>query len=210
MAQPKQPTDLSFLNCGGTLSDRDIKLALEQNYLDVQSPYPLNIQPSSIDVHLGKNILVFARRRIGDGAIDLKKPIDDFMEYEVIPPNKGAVLHPREFILGVTEEWVSMPPQLSANVDGKSSLGRLGLVVHATAGFIDPGFHGHITLEITNLTEQPLIVYPGMPVGQIRFNVLTSPAQHLYGAKVLGTKKYRNEYSANPMPIASQYWKNFK
>lgn len=198
----------SFLQSGGVLSDRDIKQALDVKLLQIKTPFPLLLQPSSIDVHLAPTILTFSRRRVKDAVIDLKKPVDDYMDYEVISPIKGAVIHPREFILGVTSEWFALSNQLLANIEGKSSLGRLGLVIHATAGFIDPGWAGHITLEITNLTEQPIIIYPNMPVGQIRFSVLTSPSEHLYGQTVLGTKKYKNAYSKNPRPIPSQYWKN--
>lgn len=202
---------LNFLKSGGTvLSDHDIKLAIKTGYLRLKSPAKLNVQPASIDVHLSPNIIVFARRRIAGGAIDLKKPVEDYLDYEVIDPKRGTVIHPHEFILGVTREWIELPSQLIANVDGKSSLGRLGLVVHATAGFVDPGFAGHVTLEITNLMEQPLILYPNMPIGQIRFTVLTSPADHNYGESSLGSKKYKSNYSDDPKPIASQYWRNFK
>ncbi|MDO8618856.1 MAG: dCTP deaminase [Candidatus Daviesbacteria bacterium] len=201
---------LPFLQSGGTvLSDHDIKLAIKSGYVEWKSPYPLKTQPASIDLHIAKTILTFARRRVENGAIDLKKSVDSFIEYENIDPTKGAVIHPHEFILGVTEEWVHLPNQLLANVDGKSSLGRLGLVIHATAGFIDPGFTGHVTLEITNLTEQPLIIYPHMPIGQIRFTVMTSPADIPYGDVRLKSKGYVNKYSKNPKPIASQYYKNF-
>lgn len=202
---------LKFLDCGGSLlSDHDMKQAVEEGLLKIKSPYEIKYQPASIDMHLSKTIMTFTRRRIVNGAIDVKKPVDGYVEYEVIDPKKGAVIHPREFILGVTEEWVELPAQILANVDGKSSLGRLGLVIHATAGFIDPGFAGHITLEITNLTEQPIIVYPGMPIAQIRFSVMSSPAETLYGSTALGSKGYKNTYSKNPKPVASQYWKNFK
>jgi dCTP deaminase len=202
-------TQHNFLTQGGAvLSDGDIEAAVDSGYLKIK-PYDKNAQqPSSVDLHLAPTILTFARRRVDNAVIDLKKPVDDYMEYEVMDATKGAVLHPREFILGVTSEFVELPEQLIANVEGKSSLGRLGLVVHATAGFIDPGFAGHVTLEITNLTEQPLIIYPGMPIGQIRFTVMTSPAKNLYGSKALKSK-YKNEYSKNPKPMASQYWKNF-
>lgn len=200
---------LTFIDKGGAvLSDGDIKQALDAGYLTIK---PFNqdfLQPSSLDLTLAPTILTFARRRVENAVIDLKKPVDDYMEYEVMDPKKGAVLHPREFILGVTSEFVELPDQLIANVEGKSSLGRLGLVVHATAGFIDPGFAGHVTLEITNLTEQPLIIYPGMPIGQIRFTVLTSPSKNLYGSKKLKSK-YKNEFSKNPKPMPSQFWKNF-
>lgn len=202
--------NLPFLQSGGTtLSDKDIKLAINSGYIKWKSPYPLQTQPASIDLHLAKNILTFARRRVKNAVIDLKKSVEEYMDYEVIDSNKGAVIHPHEFILGVTEEWISLPNQLLANVEGKSSLGRVGLVIHATAGFIDPGFAGHVTLEITNLTEQPLIIYPYMPIGQIRFTVMTSPAEVAYGDPRLGSKHYFNKYSKNPKPIPSQYWKNF-
>lgn len=195
--------------CGAALADKDIRSAIDSGYLKIKSPFKLNIQPSSIDVHLAPTILTFRRRSFDSGIIDLKHPVENLMEKEIIDSKLGTILHPREFILGVTKEWVSMPLQLSANVDGKSSLGRLGLVIHATAGFIDPGFEGHITLEITNLTELPMRIYANMPIGQIRFTVLTSPVEKSYGHKSLKSKGYRNPYLENPSPIASQYYKNF-
>lgn len=202
--------NLPFLTSfGAVLSDRDIKLAMRSGYLKTKFVDPQCIQPSSIDLHLAKTLLVFARRRVKNAAIDLKRPVDDYMEYEVIDGKTGTVLHPREFVLGVTKEWFQLPSQLLANVEGKSSLGRLGMVVHATAGFIDPGFSGHATLEITNLTEQPLVIYAGMMTGQIRFSVLTSPAEHIYGDPIL-QNKYINKPSKNPRPMPSQFWKNFR
>lgn len=192
---------------GAVLSDGDIKVAMECGLLKIKPDQDLIIQPSSIDIHLAPTILTFARRRVKNAVIDLKKPVDEFMEYEEIDLEKGTVIHPREFILGVTTECLTLGNQLLANVEGKSSLGRLGLVIHATAGFIDPGWNGHITLEITNLTEQPMILYPNMPIGQIRFTVLTSPAERSYGEKVLKSK-YLNKFSKNPKPMPSQYWKN--
>lgn len=194
---------------GAVLSDRDIKRALKDGLLKIKTPGKLALQPASIDLHIAPTILVFSRRRVKNAVIDLKKPVDDFVDYEVLDPHKGTVIHPHEFILGVTSEWFHLSSYLIANVDGKSSLGRLGLVIHATAGFIDPGFSGHITLEITNLTEQPLVIYPNMPVGQIRFTVLTSEVETSYGDPKLGSK-YINKYSKNPKPMPSQYWKNFK
>lgn len=190
------------------LSDRDIKKAVSVGQLSIKSPHKFFYQPSSIDLHISKNILTFARRRVKDFVIDVKKPVDNYMEYEIMDTQKGTVIHPKEFILGVTTEWFSLSNELLANVDGKSSLGRLGLVIHATAGFIDPGFEGHITLEITNLTDLPIVLYANMPIAQIRFSLLSSPAEHIYGEKILGSKQYKNTYSQNPKPIASQYWKN--
>jgi dCTP deaminase len=190
------------------LSDGDIKKAIKEKKLSIKSPYPLAFQPSSIDVHIAKTILVFARRRVKDIVIDTKKPVDDYMDYEIMDEKKGTVIYPHEFILGVTSEWVELPNTMIANVEGKSSLGRLGLVIHATAGFVDPGFAGHITLEITNFTDMPMILYPGMPIGQIRFSQLLNPSEHSYGESSLGSKQYKNSYSKTPQPIASQYWKN--
>src|SRR2546423_810103 len=130
-------TNLPFLSHGGaTLSDRDIKLALDSKYFEIKSPFPLDIQPSSIDLHLAPTILIFPRVRKGDAIMDLRQPVDQFVEY-VEMPKSGFVLHPREFLLGATSEWLKLPKQLCASVDGKSSLGRLGLVIHSTAGFID-------------------------------------------------------------------------
>lgn len=190
------------------LSDRDIKKSIKEKSLSIKSPFELKFQPSSLDIHIAPTILTFSRRRIKNAVIDVKKPVEEYMEYEVMDEEKGTVIHPREFILGVTSEWFELGDQLLANVEGKSSLGRLGLVIHATAGFVDPGWAGHITLEITNLTEQPMIIYPNMPIGQVRFSMLSTPAEHLYGDEVLGTKKYKNPFSPDPKPIASQYWKN--
>lgn len=202
-------SSFNVLNVSGSvLSDRDIQNALDQGLLEIRSPYPLQFQPSSMDVHLSRNILSFTRRRVSGAVIDLKKPVDDYMEYEVMNPKKGTVLHPHEFILGVTTEWFHLSGKLLANVEGKSSLGRLGLVIHATAGFIDPGFKGHVTLEITNLTDLPMVIYPEMLIGQIRFSVLSSEAKHLYGEAIL-KNKYKNDYSNDAKPMASQYWKNF-
>lgn len=202
-------SDPSFLQNSGVLSDRDIKKAIDEGIIEIQYPeQDLQIQPSSIDLHLASTIMTFKRRSVKTAVIDLKEPVDNFVQLEEIDMNKGTIIHPHEFILGVTTEWVKLPKNLLANVEGKSSLGRLGLVIHATAGFIDPGFTGHITLEITNLTDMPMILYANMPIGQIRFSVLTSPAQNAYGSAILGSKKYKNTYSKNPKPIASQYWKN--
>lgn len=192
------------------LSDKDIKKVIKQNKLQIKSPYTLKLQPSSLDVHLSKNILTFSRRRVKDAVVDLKKPIEEYMDLEVVDEKRGMVIHPHEFLLGVTEEWFELSNALLANVEGKSSLGRLGLVIHATAGFVDPGFCGHITLEITNLTDMPMILYPHMPIGQVRFSQLSSPSEHSYGEGNLGSKQYKNAYSKNPKPIASQYYKNLK
>ncbi len=207
MAKVKNNEELDkFLGNAGVLSDEGIKKAIALGLLELKSPQDLAFQPASLDIHLAPTIMTFARRRIGQAAVDLKKPVDEFVDYEKIDSVKGAVIYPHEFILGVTTEWLKLSDRLIANVDGKSSLGRLGLVIHATAGFVDPGFKGHITLEITNLTNMPIIVYPDMPIGQFRFTLTTTPAAKLYGAKI--GSKYANSYSKTPKPLPSQYWKN--
>lgn len=199
---------LPFLtNSGAILSDQDIKLGVENGLLEIE-PFDINsLQPASLDVHLAKTVAFIDRGKLRDGVIDLKKSVDKLMKYEEIDPLEGLIIHPREFLLGVTVEWFKFPAQIIGNLDGKSSLGRLGFVVHSTAGFFDPGFKGHATLEITNLTERPLKIYAGIPVGQMRFSVMTSPAKNLY-SKAIGSK-YSNSFSKNPKPIPSQYWKNF-
>ncbi len=202
--------ELHFLKYpGAVLSRPDIKLAIDSGLIEIKAPCALDIQPASLELHLARTLAFISRGRVREAAIDLKKPVEDFYDYEVIDPVRGHAIHPREFFLGVTREWIGFPAQLIGNLDGKSSLGRLGFVVHATAGFFDPGFRGHGTLEITNLTERPIIVYPNMPVGQMRFSILSSPADVLYGDPSLGSKRYSNEYSEDPRPIPSEYWKNF-
>lgn len=188
------------------LSDRDIQAALAENALEIRSPRDLRYQPASLDVHVARTIVVF--NGVNNRPIDLRMPTDDFSRYQTID-DSGLVMQPREFLLGVTVEWFSLSGTLLANIEGKSSLGRLGLIVHVTAGFIDPGFSGHVTLEMVNLNAHPIIIYPGMPVGQIRFSRLQSAPTHMYGEVALGSKGYKNHYSDDPKPIYSQYWKNF-
>lgn len=194
---------------GAVLSDRDMKAAIAEGLLRIDSPTELRIQPASLDVHLARGIAFFSRSRIRDAKIDLRRPVEDFMSYEDMDPNTGYNLHPREFILGVTRECFGMPPELCGSLDGKSSLARLGLLIHATGGFVDPGFKGHITLEMTNITERPITIYPYMPVGQMRFSVLSSPAEVVYGSPSLNSKQYRNPFSDDPKPKPSEYYKNF-
>lgn len=193
---------------GAILSDQDILLAVENGLLEVKPFDSKSLQPASLDCHLAKTVAFIDRGKLQDGVIDLKKPVDELMKYEEIDLLKGLIIYPREFLLGASVEWFKFPAQIIGNLDGKSSLGRLGFVVHSTAGFFDPGFAGHATLEITNLTERPLKIYPHIPIGQMRFSVLTSKAKKVYG-KALGSK-YFNPFSKNPRPVPSQFWKNFR
>lgn len=204
-----KPSGLKFLQSrGAVLSDGDIKKAVKAGLLNIKTPFKLELQPSSMDLHLAPTIMTFTRRTVKGAVIDLKKPVDEYVQYEEIDPKHGTIIHPHEFVLGATSEWFHLTGKLLANIEGKSSLGRLGLVIHATAGFIDPGWTGHVTLEITNLTDIPMIIYALMPIGQIRFSVLTSESERLYGDPALRTKAYKNPYQKNPKPIPSQYWKN--
>jgi dCTP deaminase len=143
------------------------------------------VQPASIDLRLGDSFRVFHNHRIT--AIDLREPPDNLTE-EVVPlGGEPFVIHPGEFCLGNTLEYVELPDDIVARIEGKSSLGRLGLIVHATAGFCDPGFKGTLTLELNNLTRVPIKLYPGLPIAQLSFMTLDRPAQVPYGSPTLGS-----------------------
>src|ERR687889_2641689 len=143
------------------------------------------VQPASIDLRLGDSFRVFHNHRIT--AIDLRELPPNLTEEVTIGPDEPFVIHPGEFCLGRTLERVELPDDLVARVEGKSSLGRLGLIVHATAGFVDPGFRGTLTLEITNLTRVPIKLYAGLPIAQLSFMALDAPAEHPYGSEALGS-----------------------
>ena len=140
------------------------------------------MQPASVDLRLGSSFRVFHNHRTS--AIDLREPPTNLTE-EISA--EMFVIHPGEFVLGVTEEYVELPDDIVARIEGKSSLGRLGLIVHATAGFVDPGFKGTLTLEITNLTRVPIKLYPGILIAQLSFMTLDAPAERPYGSEALGS-----------------------
>lgn len=188
--------------CGTVLSNQDIQSAIRSGDLQIRSPMELSIQPASIEIHLAQTVAFLMRERFEDGVIDFKKPTDNFLDYREIDPQHGLTIPEGTFFLGVSREWFSLPDQLRGKLDSNSSFDSLGLTVYTTAGLIDPGFQGHITLELKNNSGQPLIIYPDIKIGQISFSVLTSPATPYSG-------RYRNEYSENPKPIPSQYWRNF-
>ena len=164
------------------LSDRDIRQRLEQGDLQIDplSDPELQIQPASVDVRLGNEFVVY---RLSDLAcIDTREPdTSSFTRRVEVPDGQPFVLHPGEFVLGSTLEWVKIPDDLVARVEGRSSIGRLAVVVHATAGFIDPGFQGQITLELSNLGRVAVKLYPGMRLSQLVFHQMTSPADRPYG-----------------------------
>ncbi len=168
-------------------SDGAIKKALASGDIVI---HPLNkelIQPSSIDVRLGSQFRIFRNHRAA--VIDPKQQnnISEIVECD----DAGFVLHPGEFALATTIETIKLPAHLVARLEGKSSLGRLGLIIHATAGYIDPGFEGQITLEMSNVANLPIILYPGMRIGQLSFHELTSPAERPYGSEGIG--KYQSQ-----------------
>lgn len=182
------------------LSDRDMKARLEQGDLQVEplDDPELQIQPASIDLRLGDTFVVYQLPHVP--CIDSRDPdsVTRYTEKIVIEPGEPFVLHPGEFALGSTLERVRIPPDLVARVEGRSSIGRLAVVVHATAGFIDPGFDGEITLELSNLGRCAVKLYPGMRISQIVFHTMTSPAERPYGP-ARGSK-----YQGQTGPVASR------
>ena len=185
------------------LSDKDIRaeIAAERVVLDPWDPQM--VQPSSVDVRLDKYFRLFDNHKYP--YIDPASEQPDLTRLvEVGPEEEVFVLHPGEFVLGSTLETVTLPDDLAARVEGKSSLGRLGLLTHATAGFVDPGFSGHVTLELSNVATLPIMLYPGMKIGQLCFFRLSSPAESPYGSA-----GYGSHYQGQRGPTASRSFKNF-
>jgi dCTP deaminase len=164
------------------LSDGTIRRLVDEGRIVIDPWDPELVQPASVDLRLGSSFRVFHNHRTS--AIDLREPPTNLTE-EISA--EMFVIHPGEFVLGVTEEYVELPDDIVARIEGKSSLGRLGLIVHATAGFVDPGFKGTLTLEITNLTRVPIKLYPGLLIAQLSFMTLDAPAERPYGSAELGS-----------------------
>ncbi|MEO5653540.1 MAG: dCTP deaminase [Marmoricola sp.] len=184
------------------LSDRDILAEIQAKRICVEPYDEAMIQPSSIDFRLDRYFRVFENHRYPH--IDPAADQSDLTR-EVEPEgDEPFILHPGEFVLGSTFEVVSLPDDLAARVEGKSSLGRLGLLTHATAGFVDPGFSGHVTLELANVATLPIKLYPGMKIGQLCFFRLSSPAAHPYGSA-----KYGSRYQGQRGPTPSKSYANF-
>ncbi len=177
------------------LSDRDLKAAIEQGQMGL-SPYDeAMVQPSSIDVRLDRYFRVFANHRYTH--IDPAVAQEDLTEQVEPDGDEAFILHPGEFVLGSTLEVITLGDDLAARLEGKSSLGRLGLLTHSTAGFIDPGFSGHVTLELSNVANLPIRLYPGMKIGQVCVLRLSSPAEHPYGSSVYGSR-YQDQRGPTP------------
>ncbi|MBD9697899.1 dCTP deaminase [Flavimobilis sp. GY10621] len=184
------------------LSDRDIRAELDASRV-VLDPYdPSMIQPSSIDVRLDRFFRLFDNHRYPH--IDPSTEQPDLTRLVETPPDEPFVLHPGEFVLGATYEQVTLPDDIAARLEGKSSLGRLGLLTHSTAGFIDPGFSGHVTLELSNVATLPIMLWPGMKIGQLCFFRLSTPAENPYGSAVYGSR-----YQGQRGPTASRSWQSF-
>src|SRR5436309_8858665 len=167
------------------LSDGTIRRLVEDGRIRIDPWDDGMVQPASVDLRLGRSFRVFHNHRIT--AIDLRQPPDNLTEQVVVEPGEPFVIHPGEFCLGRTEEWVELPDDIVARIEGKSSLGRLGLIVHATAGFCDPGWKGTLTLELNNLTRVPIKLWPGLPIAQLSFMALDRPARRPYGSPELGS-----------------------
>ena len=184
------------------LSDRTIRRLLDEGRIEID-PYDESLlQPSSVDVRVDRYFRVFHNARYP--FIDVRQPQEDLTEL-VEADTDPFILHPGEFVLGSTLERIRLPDDLVARLEGKSSLGRLGLLIHSTAGFIDPGWDGHVTLELSNVANLPITIYPRMKIGQLSFVQLSEPAESPYGSGGLGSK-----YQGQKGPTPSRYWQNFE
>lgn len=184
-------------------SDRSIRQAIQDGRIQIDPYEPSFVQPSSVDLRVGDGFRVFENHRYSE--IDPRSPQDDLTKLiEVGEDSEAFMLHPGEFVLGSTLERVKLGEDVVARLEGKSSLGRLGLLIHSTAGFIDPGFEGHITLELSNVATLPISIYPAMKIGQISFYQMTTAADHPYGSPELGSK-----YQGQSGPTASRSHQDF-
>ncbi|MCU1577343.1 MAG: dcd [Leifsonia sp.] len=184
------------------LSDRDIKAELGTGRIGLEPYQPEMIQPSSIDVRLDRFFRLFDNHKYP--FIDPAEDQPDLTRLVEVDSNQPFILHPGEFVLGSTYEMVSLPDDIAARLEGKSSLGRLGLLTHSTAGFIDPGFSGHVTLELSNVATLPIKLWPGMKIGQMCFFRLSSPTERPYGSS-----EYSSRYQGQRGPTASRSFQNF-
>jgi dCTP deaminase len=178
-ARPGAPASASVL------SDGTIIALVEAGRIRIDPWDPSLVQPASVDLRVGDSFRVFHNHRAS--AIDLRNPPENLTEEVTVPEGESFVIHPGEFCLGRTLEWIELPDDIVARIEGKSSLGRLGLIVHATAGFCDPGWKGTLTLELNNLTRIPIKLYPGLLVAQLSFMTLDRPALRPYGSAELGS-----------------------
>ena len=184
------------------LSDRDIRAEIEAGRIVIDPYGAESVQPSSVDLHLGNKFRVFRNNRTA--VIDVRTEQPELTELVEISGDEPFVLHPGEFALGATFERVGLPDDLVARLEGKSSLGRLGLLIHSTAGYVDPGWEGTLTLELSNVANLPIMLYDGMKIGQISFQRLSSPVEVAYGDARIGSR-----YRGQTDPTASRYFADF-
>jgi dCTP deaminase len=185
------------------LSDRTIRAEIESGRLCFDPYDPDLVQPSSVDVRVDRHFRVFHNARYP--YIDVRQPMDDLTELITVGEAEPFILHPGEFVLGQTLERVRIPDDLVGRLEGKSSLGRMGLLIHSTAGFCDAGFEGNLTLELSNVANLPITIYYGMPIGQISFMRMDAPVEHPYGSNRTGSK-----YQGQAEPTPSRFHLNFE
>jgi dCTP deaminase len=179
------------------LSDRDIRTELESGRVTIRPYDPVDLQPSSVDLHLDRTFRVFRNNRYA--YIDPRSPQPDLTELLAVDGEEPFILHPTEFVLAQTLEWIELPDDLVARLEG-----RLGLLIHSTAGYVDPGWKGNLTLELSNVANLPIALYFGMRIGQISFFRMSSPVERPYGSASLGSK-----YQGQSEPTASSYHVDF-
>ena len=185
------------------LSDRTIREEINRGRIIIEPLSPDCIQPASVDLHLDKKLLVFKTQR-HPAYIDVKRSLDHLNEVVEVEEDVPFFLNPGEFVLISTLESITLPDDIVGRLEGKSSLGRIGLLVHSTAGYVDPGWQGNLTLELCNVAKLPITLYYKMKIAQISFLRLTSPVDRLYGTAELGSK-----YQGQTEPTASRYHENF-
>src|SRR3990170_5590544 len=184
------------------LSDVSIRAAIELGRIEIDPFDPAMVQPSSIDVRVDRYFRVFENHRYA--FIDPKQPQDDLTKEVPTEMDHPFMLHPGEFVLGSTLESVRLGNDIVARLEGKSSLGRLGLLIHSTAGFVDPGFEGYLTLELSNVATLPIAIYPGMKIGQLSFYELSTAAEHPYGSRGAHSK-YQGQRGPTPSRIHEEF-----
>ena len=185
------------------LSDRDIREAISSGRIGIDPFEEADVQPSSVDLHVDRYFRTFHNAR--HPFIDVKKPMEELTELIEVKPDEAFILHPGEFVLGSTAEYVKLPDDLVARLEGKSSLGRLGLLIHSTAGYVDPGWDGYLTLELSNVANLPIALYHGMRIGQISFFRMSSEVDRPYGSPEL-----RSRYQGQREPTASAFHRDFE
>ena len=201
-SQAEDEGSIPFTRSTVIFSDRSIRDAIDTGRIVIDPYEPDFVQPSSVDLRVGPGFRIFVNHRYSE--IDPRSPQSDLTQLVEISDDEPFMLHPGEFVLGSTLERVKLGDDVVARLEGKSSLGRLGLLIHSTAGFVDPGFEGHITLELSNVATLPIAIYVGMKIGQISFYQMTSPAEYPYGSPELGSK-----YQGQSGPTASRSHHDF-